>query len=205
MATQPRPDRGPGHVEPATTMPEMTAGPAVGSHTQWGAITAGTFAGFAAFLLLTVLGLAVGITVGEPAAFTQQLGVGAGIWWFMTLLATGLVGGWVLGLSSRSDRPYMPIAFGTVTWVLGTLILLVLLAMGVGNILGGVGGAVGQVIAAGPEGLGMAEDVQVAGLATPTVWILFGSMLIGWLATVGGAMLAAPARRSTGYSLRTEA
>jgi hypothetical protein len=195
MATHPRQPQPMPPPEPTDI--SVTAVEVRGIHGQWGAITAGALAGFAAFLLLAVLGLAIGVTAGEPLT-AEQIGIGAGIWWVIMLAATGIFGGWVTGRSARRDRDYMPFIYGTVVWVVGALIMLVLLTFGVGNIIGGVGGAIGQVIAGQPmvgQQIPPAQDIQVLGIATPTAWVLFGSMVIGLASTILGAWMGAPYRK----------
>lgn len=189
MSTQPRPEPG----EPVRPLGESLAlGEREGIHGQWGAIVAGAFAGFAAFILLAVLGIAIGVTAGQPMS-GEAAGIAAGIWWILTLLAASIFGGWVLGRTARRMGQFMPFVYGTVTWVLGTVIMLFLLTMGVGNIIGGVGGAVGQAMAGQP--LPSTEQIDVAGIATSTAWVLFASMVIGLVGTIIGARIGSPERR----------
>lgn len=188
MSTQPRPGPTPPE-EPVRDRPVVED--TWGIQGQWGALMAGAFAGFAAFILMAVLGLAIGITAGEPLTL-QEAGIVSGLWWIVTLLATGMFAGWVLGATARADRTYNAAIYGTVTWIVGTLIMLLLLAFGVGNIIGGVGGAVGQVMAGRP--LPAAEDVEIAGVAASTAWVLFASMVIGLGATILGGWLGSPSR-----------
>jgi hypothetical protein len=138
------------------------AGPSYGSvpeavwnsRTQWGAILAGVFAGFAVVILMGTLGAAVGVTAGavgvaatdtvnettaEKAAGTFT--IGATIWILLTALATGLVGGWVLNSTARRDRPYSSFIFGGVTWAAGVCLMLAVAAPGVGGLIPGAGGA----------------------------------------------------------------
>jgi len=143
--------------------------PVWSSRTQWGAILAGSLAGFAAFILLTTLGVALGITAGalglnatdtvradtaEKAA--TGLSIGAALWILLTALGTGLVGGWVLNSTARRDRPYSSFIFGGITWAVGFCILIALAAPGVGGMFSGLGGGVG----AGAAALTGRPDVQ---------------------------------------------
>jgi len=130
------------------------------SRTQWGAILAGAFAGFAVMIIMTTLGVALGITAGAvsvnttstvnadtaekaAAAFT----IGAAIWFLLTALATGLAGGWVLNSCARRDRPYSSFIFGGITWAVGVCLALVVGAPGVSGILSGIGGGAGAAAA----------------------------------------------------------
>lgn len=189
MATQPRPEP----AQPYEAVGGLpVAAEAWGVHGQWGAITAGALAGLAAFMLVAVLGLAIGITAGDPLS-AEAAGIAAGIWWIITLLATGIFGGWVTGRTARQDRAYMPVIYGTVTWILGILITMLLLTLGVGNIIGGVGGAVGQAMSGRP--MPSTSQIDIGGIATSTAWVLFASLIIGLAATILGAWLGSPQRR----------
>src|SRR5688572_11378102 len=120
------------------------------SRTQWGAILAGAFAGFAVVVLMTTLGAALGITAGAVGVSETEtvntetaekastaFGIGAAIWILLTALATGLVGGWVLNACSRRDRPYSSFVFGGITWAVGVCLALAVAAPGVGGIFSG--------------------------------------------------------------------
>jgi hypothetical protein len=100
-------------------------------------------------LLLTALGVAIGITtLGDPRASTDYvepgLGIGASIWGAITLLLACFLGGMV---STRvTDRPDRGGAFihGTLVWTLVAVFLLWLVGQGISfglsNLLGALGG-----------------------------------------------------------------
>src|SRR6185503_20771646 len=130
------------------------------SRTQWGAILAGAFAGFAVTVLMTTLGAALGITAGAVGVNTADtvntdtaekaataVSIGAAIWILLTALATGLVGGWVLNSCSRKDRPYSSFIFGGITWAVGMCLALALAAPGIGGAFAGLGGGAGSAAA----------------------------------------------------------
>jgi hypothetical protein len=130
------------------------------SRTQWGAILAGAFAGFAVVILMSTLGAALGITAGAVGVNTAEtvsgdaaekaasaFGIGAAIWTLLTALATGLTGGWVLNSCSRRDRPYSSFVFGGITWAVGICLALAVAAPGVGGMFSGLGGGAGGAAA----------------------------------------------------------
>jgi hypothetical protein len=142
-----------------TTTPGYVAVPEAvwNSRTQWGAILAGALAGFAAFILMSTLGAALGISAGAVTVNTAEsvtpdtaqkatagFAIGAAIWILLTALATGLVGGWVLNSCSRKDRPYSSFIFGGITWAVGMCIALALAAPGIGGVFSGLGGGAGS-------------------------------------------------------------
>jgi hypothetical protein len=128
-------------------------------NSQWGAILAGTLAGFAAIVLMSTLGAALGSTAGaimldEPRTedttekATAAFSVGFVFWVILTALVGGLVGGYVVARASNYDRPYRPMMLGAISWAGGIVLALALLAPGTGGLLGGLGGS-----AAGTAGL----------------------------------------------------
>jgi len=130
------------------------------SRTQWGAILAGAFAGFAVMLIMATLGAALGITAGAVGVASSQtvstetaekaagaFTIGTAIWILLTALATGLVGGWVLNSTARRDRPYSSFIFGGVTWACGVTLMLAVAAPGFGGLISGMGGSAGAAAA----------------------------------------------------------
>ena len=131
------------------------------SRTQWGAILAGAFAGFAVMLIMATLGAALGVTAGAVGVASTStvsgdtaekaagaFSIGAAIWILLTSLATGLVGGWVLNSTARRDRPYSSFIFGGVTWACGVCLALAVAAPGFGGMISGLGSGAGTAAGA---------------------------------------------------------
>jgi hypothetical protein len=168
---------------------------------QWKPVIAGALAGFAVTLILTTLGAAIGLTAGDAAdAGGRAIGTGALVWWVLTVIATGLVGGWVIARTARLDAEYDPVIYGTLGWVLGALLLLFLLAIGVGSIVGGLGGGLGAAAAQrGMPNVSPADTARVAQRAVDVgkgaAWGLLVSQLLGLGATIAGARMRRPRDR----------
>jgi len=123
------------------------------SRIQWGPVVAGALAGFAAWLIMTTLGAALGMTAGAiveiPATETEAekaalgMGIGTGIWMLLTAIVTGLVGGAVISRTARADRAYMPALFGGLSWTMGVIIALSLTAIGAAGAMSGLGAGAG--------------------------------------------------------------
>jgi hypothetical protein len=165
---------------------------------QWKPIVAGAFAGFAVMIVLTTLGAALGITAGDAAdgGDSRAIGTGAGVWWLLTALAAGLFGGWVIAHTARRDLDYDPVIYGILAWALGTIILLLLLAIGVGSLLGGLGGGLGAAAAErGTPAGGPADTARVAETVSTVgkgaAWALLISQILG----IGGSIFGARMRR----------
>jgi hypothetical protein len=146
-------------------------------------------------LLLTALGIAIGITtLNDPRATTEYvdsgLGTGASIWGAITLLLACFLGGMV---STRvTDRPDRGGAFihGTLVWTLVAVFLIWLLGQGISfglsNLFGALGGltrtaatAVTSVVAGNgdlAQRLGLEDPSQVINrLNDPKVISVFAS------------------------------
>ena len=164
---------------------------------QWKPIVAGALAGFAIMIVLTTLGAALGITAADAAdgGDARAAGTGAGIWWILTAVVAGLFGGWVIAQTARRDLDYDPVIYGTLAWVIGTIILIFLLAIGVGSMMGGLGGGLGAAVAergAAPRG-SPADTARVAEAAANigkgAAWGLLLSQLLGIAATIFAARM----------------
>jgi hypothetical protein len=163
---------------------------------QWKPVVAGALAGFAVTIILTTLGAAIGITAADAAdgGDARAAGTGAGIWWLLTALAAGLFGGWVIARTSRRDLDYDPVIYGTLAWVIGTIILLFLLAVGVGSMMGGLGGGLGAAAAErGMPAGGPADTARVAETAANVgkgaAWGLLLSQILGLGGSIFGARM----------------
>jgi hypothetical protein len=169
---------------------------------QWKPIVAGAIAGFAVMIVMTTLGAALGISAADAAdrGDARAVGTGAAIWWLLTALATGLFGGWVIARTARRDLDYDPVIYGTLAWAIGMIILLFLLAIGVGSMLGGLGGGLGAAVAergAAPRGT-PADTARVAETAANigkgAAWGLLLSQLLGLGGSIFGARMRDPIR-----------
>src|SRR5918999_1037598 len=170
---------------------------------QWKPVVAGALAGFAAMVVLTTLGAALGITAGDAAdgGNARAVGTAAGIWWLLTALAAGVFGGWVIAHTARRDLDYDPVIYGVLAWSLGTIILLFLLAIGVGSVLGGLGGGLGAAAAErGVPSASPADTARVvqtaANVGKGAAWGLLISQILGIAASIFGANMK---RRPAAY------
>jgi hypothetical protein len=161
---------------------------------QWKPIVAGALAGFAAMIVLTTLGAALGISAADAAdgADARSVGTAAGIWWLLTVVASGFLGGWVVARTARRDLDYDAVIYGLLAWAVGTLILLFLLAIGVGSMMGGLGGGLGA--AAAERGVPSATPADTARIAQTAAnvgkgaaWGLLISQVLGIAASIFGA------------------
>lgn len=119
---------------------------------SWGAIFAGLVVGLATHMLLTLLGIAAGLTAVEPQA-AEPVGsvpLGTGIWAGISMLISAFVGGYVAARMSGLSRLADGIFHGFVAWGVTTLLFAYLATTAMGNLLGGAFGVLGQ----GVKGVG---------------------------------------------------
>lgn len=169
--------------------------PPVGPRVRWGGVTSGFVIALGTILLLTTLGLAIGISaIGDPRTATSDtasgLGLGAGVWGAITLLIAYFLGGLV---STRvTDRPDRggALMHGALVWTLTSVFLIWLIGQGVSlglsSLFGALGGltqtATTAVTAAATAGgdlaqtLGLTDPNQIMNrLDNPEIVSLFAS------------------------------
>lgn len=123
---------------------------------SWPALFAAVFVAIAIQILLSVLGVAVGLGLVGPAGHAPRvgsLGIGAGVWWFVSTLIALFIGGfvaaWMAGVASRFDG----LLHGLVTWAISTLVVVYLLTTALGGLLGGAFSIVGDSLSAAGAGI----------------------------------------------------
>jgi hypothetical protein len=118
-----------------------------GMRVSWGGVFGGVLVALGFLLLVTALGVAVGISVAQPGETdTGTLGAGAGIWAGISLLVALFLGGWVstrIGAIFDGTTGFFE---GALVWVVSVLLMLYMASTGIGMLAGGafklVGGAV---------------------------------------------------------------
>ena len=143
---------------------------------SWGAIIAGVVLVIAVQLLLSMVGLGVGLGTidpntanGTPAA--SSLGTGAGIWWLVSSLVALAFGAyaasWLAGIVNRFDG----VLHGLVIWGISTLLTFYLLTSAVGGLIGGAFSVVGSGLSAAGSGISSAvpKVADAAGVGPDTL------------------------------------
>lgn len=136
---------------------------AEGMKVSWGGIFGGVLVAIGLLLLLTALGVAVGISAARPGETGMSaLGTGAGIWAGVALLLALFIGGLVstrIGAISDGATGFFE---GALVWVVSILLMLYFASSGVSMLAGGafqmVGGAA-QALGSVVQGQG----VEVSG------------------------------------------
>jgi hypothetical protein len=102
----------------------------VGSRVSWGAIFAGAVVSMAIYLVLTLLGSAIGLTVNRNFS-TETLGVAAIIWAVLSTVFALFVGGWVTSQLTVGENQFEGALHGLIMWGAVCAIMLWLVAVGV--------------------------------------------------------------------------
>lgn len=108
---------------------------------SWGAIIAGGVIAMAIWIMLTLLGTGIGMTIAQPSAGGTGTNIGisiaGGIWWIVTGLLALAIGGYaasrLAGVTSTMDG----VLQGVTTWAATTLVMFFLLTTVVGGLAGG--------------------------------------------------------------------
>ena len=117
-----------------------------GMRVSWGGIFGGVLVAVGFLLLMTALGLAVGISAAQPGETeASALGTGAGIWAGVSLLVALFIGGMVstrIGAIFDGTTGFFE---GALVWVVSVLLMLYFASSGIGMLAGGafkmIGGA----------------------------------------------------------------
>jgi len=139
-----------------------------GLRVSWGGVWSGFLIAVGVFMLLTVLGLAIGISsadIGQGANPTG-LGIGAAIWSGLTLLVALFVGGMVATRTGMVYGKAAGMAEGALIWVLFILTLVYMASSGIGMLSSGVLSALGGVTQGAASAV---KNVDVASLTSGDV------------------------------------
>ncbi|MBN8822029.1 MAG: hypothetical protein J0I82_08390 [Spirosoma sp.] len=138
---------------------------------SWSAVFAGVLVAIVSQMLLTLLGLGIGLSTIDPMSEhnpTAGLGIGSALWYIFSSLLSLFTGGWIAGRLASAPRLFDGIIHGVLTWCLATLLTIYFLTTTIGSILGGatrlVGSLVntaGTAVAAAAPGIGNVVDKQL--------------------------------------------
>ena len=110
---------------------------------RWGAVLAGVAVGISVQLVLTLLGIASGLSMTSVQQ-GEAPGTGAMIWAGISMLIAALIGAYVAGRMSGLKRKTDGILHGVVSWAVTTLLFVVLATSAGGSLLSGLFSSVGQ-------------------------------------------------------------
>ncbi|MGH8066255.1 MAG: hypothetical protein ACRERE_13680 [Candidatus Entotheonellia bacterium] len=148
--------------------------PPQGPRVRWGGVMSGLFIAIGVLMVMGALGLAIGVTaLGDPREATGDtasgLGIGAGVWAFITLLIALFLGGLVsTKVTDRPDRPGA-VMHGALVWVLFFLFTIWMIGSGISLGLSGLFGAMSELARGATTAVaaGGGDLVQTLGLQEP--------------------------------------
>jgi hypothetical protein len=114
-------------VENATLRTDLVP---VRSRVSWGAIIAGAVLALAVYLVLTLLGGAIGLTISDNVR-TDSLKTGGAIWAILATAIALFVGGWVTTQCTVGENKAEAVVHGVIMWGVVLAMLLWLTATGV--------------------------------------------------------------------------
>ena len=139
--------------QPVVRTTPLVAEPVIGANVlsvrnrvQWGPIIAGVIAAIVVFLLLTILGIALGASVLDPANTAGQIGTWAAVWGAVTAIVAFFLGGWIAARTAAVDGTFAGVMNGVTVGAAGLLLIIWLTASGLGNLFGTIGSTVGTVL-----------------------------------------------------------
>lgn len=104
----------------------------------WASIFAGFLVALGIQLLLSLLGIGIGMGAINPLRDHNPmagLGTGALLWWGITFLLSLFAGSWVSGRLSRTENRFETAIHGILTWVIFVLVNVYILSSAAGSVL----------------------------------------------------------------------
>jgi len=93
---------------------------------NWGAVFAGAVFAIGLQVILTVLGIALGVSIADDAT-SQTVGIVAGLWWLITgtisLFVGGAIVGWMVGIPRSGELAVHSFAMWALTAIFGFMLL----------------------------------------------------------------------------------
>lgn len=136
---------------------------------RWGPVIAGLFTALATLITLSVLGIAIGLTVfnyGDPAS---SFGIGAGIWGAVTALIAFFAGGLIAGRTAAFGGRASGILNGAMVWLVAIPLLVYTFGTGIGALTRTAGSIVGTAAQVAAPVAGQAAGAAVGeGQILPT-------------------------------------
>jgi hypothetical protein len=150
---------------------------------RWGPVWAGLFTALTVFLVLELLAYGLGLLTTTTIAGVSASDASPWISGVLGLIAF-FVGGFVAERSSAARGGGAGLLNGFMVWALGTGLILVLSAAGLGSLFGALGSAIGQIATPGSV-----NPVRVAEISQSVALGAFFSLVISAIAAALGGLL----------------
>ncbi|HKW20123.1 MAG TPA: TIGR04086 family membrane protein [Ktedonobacterales bacterium] len=150
---------------------------------RWGPVWAGLFTALTVFLVLELLAYGLGLLTTTTSAGVSASDASPWISGVLGLIAF-FVGGFVAERSSAARGGGAGLLNGFMVWALGTGLILVLSALGLGSLFGALGSAIGQIATPGNV-----NPARVAEISQSVALGAFFSLVISAIAAALGGLL----------------
>lgn len=128
---------------------------------RWGAVLAGVAVGISTQMVLTLLGIATGLSSTEVTQ-GESLGTGPLIWAGFSMLISAFVGGYVAARMSGLKRKMDGVLHGAVSWAVTTILFAMLATSIGGSLVSSVFNNMSQIAQASTNGGGGGESPLAA-------------------------------------------
>lgn len=166
---------------------------------RWGPILAGLVTALTTLVVLTVLGVGLGLSAFDPdETGVTTLGTAAGIWGALTGLLAFLIGGFVAGSTAGVRIPGSGALNGFIMGAAAIALTIWLVGSGLGNVLGAAASNLGELSAVNVNVSGPDADTAFASAQEGAWWTLIGLAVALAAATIGGFLgeLTRPTHRA---------
>lgn len=116
---------------------------------RWGAVLAGVAVGISVQLVLTLLGIATGLSTVDVTQQGRAPGIGPLLWAGLSMLISAFVGGYVAARMSGLKRKTDGVLHGAVSWAVTTILFAALATSVGGSLVSGVFSNMSQLARAG--------------------------------------------------------
>jgi len=164
---------------------------------RWGPILAGVLTTITSMIILTVLGLAIGLSAFEPNdAGDNTVSTAAAVWGALSALISFFLGGWVAAKASAVAGAPSGGLNGLIVGVATIVLLIWMISTGLGNLFGSLGVNVSEISNLGTTIQNQTPDVDPAQVARDnydearnTAWGTLIGLVLPLLAAVGGGIV----------------
>lgn len=133
---------------------------------SWGAIFAGVVVALVVQVLLTMLGVGIGVATLDPGAAdnpaVSTFSVATGLWYVVSGILAAFAGGYIAARMSGKAAATTGALHGLTTWAFTTLIVLYLLSTAIGGIVGGAFSGVANAVGGMGQTIAQAAGPMVA-------------------------------------------
>lgn len=171
---------------------------------RWGPIVAGVFTALTTLLVMTVLGLALGLTAFEPGETGERtVGTAAAIWGILTAVLAFFLGGWMAGRNALGSATDNGAVNGFLVGAATIVLILWMIGTGLGNLMGLAGANINEITQiAFDQPITAVEGEQVAQVlptenyeaARDSAWSTLAGLVVALTAATAGGALGRPDR-----------